>query len=94
MSTAVNIEFDENSLKILKDVDSIHRHSLVNLGLAMIAKTPYYKTLTGDISSDVLNTVTLNELDTVNTNVGTTDNMGTPTLTKSPKKPAISWDNL
>ena len=65
MAKSVSIEFDEASLKILKDVDSIHRNSLINVGLALVKCTGYYKTLAG-IGPETLEDVAgLDELDKV-----------------------------
>jgi len=41
------INFDERSKEILREVDEIHRQSLINVAIHMIAKTGYYKSLTG-----------------------------------------------
>jgi len=43
----LGINLDSKSIEILKKVDSIHRDSLINVGLALVAKTGYYKTLAG-----------------------------------------------
>jgi len=65
MATGVNIEFDEASLGILKKVDGIHRNSLINVGLALVSKTGYYKTLAGIGPEELAEVAGLNELDKV-----------------------------
>lgn len=88
MATSVN--FDKNSTEILKRIEPIHRESLINLGLALISKTGYYKTLTGDISETLENVTSLDNLEQeLNTTV---------VKNKDPIKveisPASSWDDF
>lgn len=61
MAKSTSIELDDKSLEILKKVDGIHRNALINLGIHMISKTPYYKNLTGEVEN-VLDVVGLNEV--------------------------------
>lgn len=53
------ITFDKKATKILNQIPALHRQSMVNLGLHMIAKTKYFKELAGllefDDSEDVIN---------------------------------------
>jgi hypothetical protein len=50
----VEIALDDASVDILKGVDDIHRNSIVNIGLALVSKTGYYKTLTGKSEAEDL----------------------------------------
>jgi len=63
MAKAVQVNFDDNSQSILKEVDAIHRDSLINMGLALVSRTEYYKTLTGKINDDVSKVASLSSLD-------------------------------
>ena len=63
MSQSLPIELDDKSIEILKSVDSVHRNSLVNVALAMISKTPYYRTLMGLINDEPDLAVSLESLD-------------------------------
>ena len=87
MSTTVQIALDESSIEILKNVDKIHRDSVINIGLALVAKTGYYKTLTGiNSSNDLTDIASLEDLN------------ATPIATTKPKeketKASSSWDNF
>ena len=63
MAKNVNVSFDENSEKILKEVDEIHRNSLINIGLALASRTEYYKTLTGTPNPKLTKVASLGSLD-------------------------------
>jgi len=63
MAKNVNVSFDDNSQKILKEVDEIHRNSLINIGLALASRTEYYKTLTGVTSDKLTAVASLGSLD-------------------------------
>jgi len=65
MAKSASINFDDKSLEILKGVDSIHRDSLINVGLALVSKTGYYATLTGQADSDLTKVASLEDLDKV-----------------------------
>lgn len=88
MGQAVSIEFDENSLKILKEVDQIHRNSLINVGLALASKTGYYKTLTGKVE----NLADVAGLDIAN--IGDSPKEKDISEKQATKKAAIDWDDL
>ena len=89
----VNISLDTKSIEILRQVDAIHRDSLINVGLALVEKTGYFKTLAGINKSDDLG-------DIASLDVESTDNSGAPkTVEKSekpdtPKKQAQTWDSF
>ena len=80
------IQFDDKSIEILKQVDGVHRHSLVNVALAMISKTGYYKTLTGVVGTDIDDIVGLESHDQDNVKV-------TKDEPKQETK-ATSWDSF
>ena len=93
MGKSVSIEFDDNSLKILKNVDQIHRNSLINIGLALAARTEYYKTLTGEASGSLDKVVSLDidSIDSIDTDKDSNQNELEP---KSKTKKSINWDDL
>ena len=81
----IEIEFDEQSLKILKDVPEIHRVSLINLGLSLVSKTGYYQTLTGNVSDNLESIVNLGNIE----NLGESKNQDKETgiqIQETPKK--------
>jgi len=88
MAKKIEIEFDDQSLKILKNVPEIHRVSLINIGLSLASKTNYYKTLTGE-ASEVLNNVA--SLDNIE-NLGVKETE-TVQAQEAPKK-STSWDEF
>jgi len=94
----LGINLDSKSIEILKKVDSIHRDSLINVGLALVAKTGYYKTLAG--ISDVEDLEEVASLDVL-------DEDGDRPISKKAskkakaqeveaptKKPSTSWDTF
>ena len=48
----VSINLDSKSIETLKKVDAIHRDSVINIGLALVEKTGYFKTLAGISDAD------------------------------------------
>jgi len=64
----VKIRLDDKSLEILKDIDSIHRESIINFGVRLAAQTEYFKILKGEIE-DAENLVSINEEKTKETKV-------------------------
>lgn len=60
MAKSTNVELDDKSLEVLKKVDALHRNALINLGIHMIAKTNYYRGLSGDVD-DVMAVVGLDD---------------------------------
>jgi len=93
----VEIALDDKSVDILKGVDDIHRNSIVNVGLALVSKTGYYKTLTGKTESDDLEDIA--SLD-VEDEEGETQTKSSKTKKKVETKAApkaggnSSWDNF
>jgi hypothetical protein len=89
----VEIALDDSSVEILKGVDDIHRNSIVNIGLALVSKTGYYKTLTGKSEAEDLEDIASLDIE---------DEEG-ETKTKSSKKKEVakptakatsSWDSF
>ena len=93
---SITIKIDPSSINILKKVDPLHRESLINLGISLISKTGYYKTLSGE-NQDLLDSIVdLGELD--NTNITTTNHttFDTKPAIKAPEilKQTKSWDDF
>jgi hypothetical protein len=91
----VNVTLDKNSISILKQVDNIHKSSLINLAISLISKTGYYKTLTGDIGDSLESVTSLDTIGSTNTTpltntTGATGNTTTP----KPEKKKGSWDDF
>lgn len=92
-SKSVSINLDAKSIEVLRKVDAIHRDSVINIGLALVQKTGYYKTLAGisDKDSDLEDVASLD----IEDEPGTTKTKTTKTSSQkeeTPKKPAASWD--
>jgi len=95
----LGINLDQKSIDILKKVDAIHRDSLINVGLALVSKTGYYKTLAGISDAEDLEEVA--SLDVLDENED-----GQAVFTKKSskkskvqeeaptKKPSTSWDSF
>ena len=86
----MDVQFDENSKAILKKVDAIHRDSLINVALAIVANTGYYKTLTGDAAKELAGVASLSSLDELEAEL---DDIK-PKQKATPKKAATNWDNF
>ncbi len=67
-SKSVNVSLDKHSIEILKQVDNIHKSSLINLAISLISKTGYYKTLTGNIGDSLESVTSLDSLDSLTEN--------------------------
>jgi hypothetical protein len=92
----LRINLDGKSIEILKKVDSIHRDSLINVGLAIVTKTGYYKTLAGISEAEVKELEDVASLDVLD---GDGDKSSKKLKVeeqskKPPKKPVSSWDTL
>lgn len=87
MATGVN--FDENSKKILMGVDAIHRDSLINVALALVSKTSYYKTLTGVPPAELAQVADLSSLEDEISDAKTTK-----VVKKEAKKAPTGWDDF
>ena len=88
----IEVEFDDNSLKILKDVPEIHRISLINIGLSLASKTSYYKTLTGEVSEVLTDIASLESIGTKTVSVSSTTETGIQE--QKPPKAKTSWDSF
>jgi hypothetical protein len=56
----VKIKLDDKSLEILKDVDPIHRESIINFGVRLASQTEYFKILKGELE-EAEDLVSINE---------------------------------
>lgn len=95
-SKTVNVNLDSKSIDILRKIDVIHRDSAINIGLALVEKTGYYKTLTGVASKETA----LDDVASLDV-IGNESTQGSSTSTQSkvkkpvedaPKKAAANWD--
>ena len=87
----MDVQFDENSKTILKKVDAIHRDSLINVALAIVSNTGYYKTLTGELSSDISDVVSLSSLSSLDTPEESKEDKQ---QVATPTKAATDWDSF
>ena len=73
----VKIKLDDVSLEILKDVDPIHRESVINFGIRLASQTDYFKILKGEVE-EANDLVALNEekVETQQTSESPTDTGG------------------
>lgn len=89
----IGISLDSKSIEILKKVDAIHRDSLINVGLALVEKTGYYKTLAGINSGEDLEDVASLDVDEIKfTNKKTAKKQ--IEVKETPKKPTTTWDSF
>jgi len=94
----LSINLDSKSIDILKKVDSIHRDSLINVGLALVAKTGYYQTLAGISEAEDLEDVA--SLDILDDDEAPTKTKKSSKKAKAQeaeapaKKPSTSWDSF
>jgi hypothetical protein len=80
---AFQIDLDEQSLKILKTVDPIHRYTLINMGLRLVQGTEFYKLLTGDIKGD-----------DISESITNLDINSSEAPIEEPKKVNTTWDSF
>jgi len=91
------ITFDENSLKIIKAVPSVHRHSLINVALSLVQQTGYYKTLTGvteDNTGNLESILDLSMNDTISNDSKTSEVTAVTQTTSEVAKKSTSWDDF
>jgi len=93
----ITIKLDGNSIDVLKQVDSMYRESIINIGIRMISLTPYYKFLSG--KDDVADINALTSLDTnCNTNALLASEKSQEVVNEAPsklkRKTKSSWDDL
>jgi len=92
------IQFDEESIKILQKVPSIHRHSLINVALSLVSKTGYYKTLSGESKDmSISESTSLESLESISSS----ESESTPskdevksTPSKVPTAPPTDWSDF
>ena len=92
--TNIGINLDANSIKILKQVESIHRDSIINIGLSLVEKTGYFKTLSGtNKDADLEDVASLDVEQDEETKTTSKSNKKETTKEAAPsKKPTQSWD--
>ena len=89
------INLDEASIDILRKVDKIHRDSLINVGLALVKQTGYYKTLAGTADVDDLDDVASLDIETDDEKPSkTSKSQKKAKAEEKPSKPASSWDSF
>jgi hypothetical protein len=91
----IGITLDDKSIQILKKVDKLHRDSIINVALALVEKTGYYKTLAGISESEELDDVA--SLDILDDEGKSTKSKKTKSSAEAPapaKKPQSSWDSF
>ena len=92
MSKQVQVTLDEYSIGLLSSVDAIHRDSLINLGISMISKTGYYKTLTGKNDTEDLEDVV--SLDGLEAKPKEPKETNKEPEQEKPKKAVSNWDSF
>ena len=92
----VEIRLDDKSVDTLKKVDEIYRDAVINIGLALVSKTNYFKTLSGELNEEPQQIEDLVSID-----VKDTDSKGKvqekveePVKETKPKKVVSSWDGF
>lgn len=93
----LGINLDSKSVDILKAVDSIHRDSLINVGLSLVSKTGYYKTLTGKTPEDLEDVASLDveeDEDEVSASPKSSKKAGKKSAPAAASKPSTSWDSF
>jgi len=85
----VNIKLDDKSVEILNKVDALHRESLINYGIRLLAESQNFKVLTGEADSKEI--ASLSSLG--NEPINETPTKAEPEPEEKPKKkPAIAID--
>ena len=84
----IKVILEEDALKILKEVDAIHRNTLINIGLKLVQKTELFKTLTGDSSEEIQKIASLD-------NIGQIEQSAQKEEAKTEEADiGVSWDML
>ena len=89
MGKKIETMFSDKSLDILKEVDSIYRDSIINLGLSLVSKTDLYKTITGKGGDNLEEVTGLDILDEEKIVESKSQIVETPV-----QKPTTSWDEF
>ena len=87
-SKTVSINLDKKSIEILRKVDSIHRDSMINIGLALVEKTGYYKTISGQGTGTLDDVASLGSLESLDLNTKV------EAKKVEVKKSTQTWDNF
>jgi len=96
----LGINLDSKSIEILKKVESLHRDSLINVAIALVEKTGYYRTLTGKNSeADLEDVASLDVEDNDEESSGSTSkpkksSKKAAKTTPEKKAPSMSWDSF
>jgi len=94
----LGINLDSKSIEILKKVESLHRDSLINVAIALVEKTGYYRTLTGKNSEADLEDVASLDVEDTDEDGETTkikpSKKGKTKKADVPAKPSSSWDSF
>lgn len=88
----VSVTLDKNSIAILKQIDNIHKSSLINLAISLISKTGYYQTLIGNPGDSLESITELTSLDNIGTSKTLTPKAAVTEPTVAKKKG--SWDDF
>lgn len=89
----VTIQLDDKSIEILKNVEEIHRTSLINVGLALVSKTGFYKTLCNKNESSNLDDILSLDVEQ-DKGSSTSGTSGSSKVNKAPEKKTTSWDSF
>ena len=71
----VKIKLDDTSLEILKEVDSIHRESVINFGIRLASQTDYFKILKGEVEANELISITNIKIDSFKSFISSSDSL-------------------
>jgi len=85
----VQVKLDAKSTEILKEVSALHRDSIINLGLRLVQKTNYFKTLTSKEDIELASSANLSTLDSEEVQV-----QETKQKPKEAPKATVGWDNF
>ena len=90
------INLDEASIDILRKVNKIHRDSLINVGLALVKQTGYYKTLAGIAEAETLDDVASLDIEpSGNKEPKTSKASGLQKkVDEKPARPVTTWDSF
>jgi len=91
-SIKVEVEFDEESIEILRKVQGLHKISVINMGLKLIKHTNYYKTITGENKSEVLEDIlSLDDIVSQSNETSTSKTTKTTPIVEKAKPTTVDW---
>jgi len=100
-SKEINIPLDDESIEILKKVPVIHRNSIINVAIRLVAKTDMYKELNTDKDVQVEPSTAADLGNTDADNVKASDGVSNAKVTNKvavakaePAKKVSSWDDF